>query len=118
MTRKREKGGRELVMRFLSVVVSIIVMCGVAAAQETNTKRVVAVGPWEIDASFTDGRKFNWCVMTRTTPEGIEVRFTREQEGLSLTLTSPRWKLEKGVTYPVELVAGFIKLESRCCGNQ
>ena len=44
--------------------------------------------------------------MSRTTKDGIEARFTREEAGLSLVMTSPRWELEKGTTYPVEFAAG------------
>ena len=44
--------------------------------------------------------------MSRMTKDGIEARFTREEAGLSLVMTSPRWELEKGKTYPVEFVAG------------
>ncbi len=30
----------------------------------------------------------------------------REEGGLALVMTSPRWELEKGKTYPVEFAAG------------
>ncbi len=44
--------------------------------------------------------------MTRPASGGVEATFTRDDAGLSLMLTQPRWQLEKGVTYPVEFTAG------------
>jgi hypothetical protein len=77
-----------------------------AFAQTPDTGKPVAIGPWQIESSFTDQRKFDRCSMTRATPEGIEARFTRDEGGLALTLSSSRWQLEKGKNYPVEFVAG------------
>ena len=99
-------------MKLVLVALWTIVMCGVAGSQEIAKGRAVAVGPWQIDASFTEERKFDRCVMRLTTADGIEARFTREEGGLSLVLTSPRWELEKGVTYPVEFAAGPMKLKA------
>jgi hypothetical protein len=65
----------------------------------------VTIGPWQIEASFTEQRKFDRCVMSRTTEDGIETRFTRDEGGLSLTMTSPRWQLGKGEKYTVEFAA-------------
>ncbi len=99
-------------MKFVLVGLWTIIMCGVAGSQESGKARTVAVGPWQIDASFTEERKFDRCVMSLTTADGIEARFTREEGGLSFVLTSPRWELEKGVTYPVEFAAGSTKLKA------
>jgi hypothetical protein len=80
-------------------------MCGVAESQNSTGDAKTSIGPWEIDANFTEERKLDQCVMSRTTKNGIEARFTREEDGLSLVMTSPRWELEKGKTYPVEFAA-------------
>jgi hypothetical protein len=89
-------------MKYALVAIWMITMCGVA--QSENAK--ISIGPWQINADFTEERKLDQCVMSRTTNEGIEARFTREAGGLSLVLTSPRWELEKGTAYPVEFAAG------------
>lgn len=61
-------------MKFVLVTLWTIVMCGLAGAQETIKDRAVSVGPWQIDASFTEARKFDRCVMSRTTADGIEAK--------------------------------------------
>jgi hypothetical protein len=93
-------------MKYVLVAFWIIVMCGVAESQKSTEGATIAIGPWQIDASFTEERKLDRCVMSRTNKEGIEARFTREEDGLSLVMTSPRWELDKGKTYPVEFAAG------------
>ena len=99
-------------MKLVLVTLWTIVMCGLAGAQESIKDRAVSVGPWQIDASFTEARKFDRCVMSYTTADGIKAQFTRDASGLSLVLTSPRWELEKGVSYPVEFAAGSTKWKS------
>jgi hypothetical protein len=51
--------------------------------------------------------------MSRTTEEGIEARLTRDGGGLNLTMTSPRWRLEPGKSFPIELVAGTVTWETK-----
>lgn len=51
--------------------------------------------------------------MSRTTEEGIEARLTRDEGDLMLAMTSPRWRLESGKTYPVKLAAGSVTWESK-----
>lgn len=77
-----------------------------AHAQNSDENRAVTIGPWQVEASYRAEGKFDRCVMSRTTEDGIETRITRDETGLSLTMTSPRWKLEKGKSYPVEFVTG------------
>ena len=89
-------------MKYVLASFWMITMCGMAQSEDAK----ISIGPWQIDASFTEERKLDQCVMSRTTRDGIEARFTREEAGLSLVMTSPRWKLEKGTTYPVEFAAG------------
>lgn len=93
-------------MKYVLTAFWMITMCGVAQSQSSPGEAKVSIGPWQIDASFTEERKLDRCVMSRMTKDGIEARFTREQDGLSLVMTSPRWELDKGKTYPVEFVAG------------
>lgn len=76
-----------------------------AFSEEKPSAKAVAIGPWQIEASFTDQRKFDRCVMSRTTEDGIETRFTRDEGGLSLAMSSPRWQLGKSESYAVEFAA-------------
>ena len=46
--------------------------------------------------------------MSRTVDNGLATRFARDEAGTSVTLTSPRWKLDSGKTYPVEFAAGSV----------
>jgi hypothetical protein len=93
-------------MKYILVAFWMIGMCGIAESQTPPEDAKISVGPWQIDASFTEERKLDRCAMSRTTKDGIEARFTREADGLSLVMTSPHWELEKGKTYPVEFAAG------------
>jgi hypothetical protein len=36
-----------------------------ALSEGTSDSKAVAIGPWQIEASFTDQRKFDRCVMRR-----------------------------------------------------
>jgi len=87
------------------ILLSMILLCGPAQAQ-SSSDQVVLIGPWKIEASFTKGQILDRCMMSRTIDNGIETRFSRDEGGTSLTLTSQRWKLENGKSYPVEFVAG------------
>ena len=51
--------------------------------------------------------------MSRTTEEGIEARLTRAGGGLTLAMTSPRWRLEQRKSYPIELAAGTVTWETK-----
>jgi len=82
-----------------------------AAAAEQPKEDAVAIGPWKIEA-ISKGQKFERCTMSRTTDDGVDVRFTRDADGLDLTMSSPKWKLGRGKSYPVELVAGSSTLQA------
>jgi hypothetical protein len=62
------------------------------------------IGPWEIEATFKDN-KFDHCAISRKVDE-VVASFLRTSDGLSLTLESPDWKLERGKNYPVRMKAG------------
>ena len=84
----------------LSVAASLAAASTMAQAAE----QTVTVGPWTIAASYK-GDKFEDCSMSRSADE-LGVMFVRAQDGLALLLDSDKWKLERGRTYPVRLVAG------------
>lgn len=50
--------------------------------------------------------------MTRAA-NGLGVVFVRNQDGLLLSLDSPKWKLERGKAYSVRLTAGPRSLEAK-----
>ncbi len=75
---------------------------GRAAPSETNS---VEIGPWKVEADF-HGSRFTGCAMSRTTPDDIEVRIARDAQGVLLRMTSPKWRLGRGKSYPVDLVVG------------
>lgn len=79
-----------------------------AQAQNTNGDKSVLIGPWKIEAAFTKGQIFDRCTMSRTMDNGFEARFARDKGGTSLIMTSPRWKLDNGKTYPVKFAAGKV----------
>ncbi|WCS25675.1 hypothetical protein LOK46_02185 [Methylobacterium sp. NMS14P] len=81
------------------------------AAHAEAPGEVVAIGPWKVEA-VSKGQKFDRCTMTRTTDDGVDVRFSRDADGLDLTMSSPKWKLGRGKSYPVELAAGSSTLQA------
>ena len=73
-----------------------------AAAAEGNTE---TIGPWEIEAAY-QGDTFDRCTISRKLDDEIVATFTRAGEGLTLLLSSPNWKLERGKQYPVTMKLG------------
>lgn len=99
-------------MRHAVLLIALLSQTGAVTAQSVRESEAVAIGPWQIEAGYKDG-KFERCVMSRTTEEGIEARLTRDKGDLALAMTSPRWQLESGKNYPVELVAGSVTWDSK-----
>jgi hypothetical protein len=97
-------------MRAILIVGGLILMMASAHAQ--SPEKAIAIGPWQIEASFTQSDKFDRCVMSRTTENGIETRISRDKDGLTLAMSSPRWKLDKGKKYDVEFAAGSVVWKS------
>src|SRR5260221_12176180 len=93
-------------MRYALVAFWMFATCGLAGAAGSATETTVAIGPWQVEASFTDERKFDRCVMTRPASGGAEATFTRDDGGLSLMLTQPRCLFEKGVTHSAGFFGG------------
>ena len=71
------------------------------AVEETKKDNI---GPWEIEATFKNN-KFDHCAISRKVDE-VVASFLRTSDGLSLTLESPNWKLDRGKNYPVRMKAG------------
>jgi len=97
-------------MRVYSILAVMIAMAGSANAESSD--KAITIGPWQIDASFTQSDKFDRCVMSRTNEDGVETRIARDKDGLALAMSSPRWKLDKGKKYQVEFAAGSVVWKS------
>jgi hypothetical protein len=87
----------------LPVALSIVLIpvTSVIAREQDQT---VSVGPWTIATSFK-AEKFDRCTMSRSAND-LYITFARSNDGLLLFLDSSKWKLERGKTYDVTLVAG------------
>ncbi len=96
-------------MRKLTITAIFTLIAASAAAQVSEEK--VAVGPWDIATAFR-GNTFVHCEMRRTS-NGLGVTFLRAEDGLALLLDSTKWKLERGKTYIVKLMAGGAGIEGK-----
>ena len=82
----------------------LLLLIGFTEALAVEEIKKDNIGPWEIEATFKDN-KFDHCAISRKVDE-VGASFLRTSEGLSLTLESPNWKLERGKNYPVRMKAG------------
>ena len=91
---------------FQSLLVALLVLPSsfVSAQGRSRSDQTVSVGPWEISTAYR-ADKFENCTLSRTF-ESLDVTFVRGSDGLSLVLSDPKWKLERGQSYPVHLLAG------------
>ena len=74
----------------------------VRAAEESKSD---TIGPWEIEATFK-GDTFDRCSISRKLDDDIVADFVRSSDGLTLVLSSPNWKLDRGKQYPVKINLG------------
>jgi len=95
-------------MRGYVLFFPVLLLCVPAQAQSASEGKSVLIGSWRIEASFTKGQLFDRCTMSRKMDNGLEATFARDEGGTSLTMTSPRWKLDNGKTYPVVFAAGRV----------
>ena len=73
--------------------------------------RTVAAGPWTIGPIYK-ANKLQSCTMTRS-DDKLGIIFVRAQDGLSISLESPKWKLDRGKSYPVRLTAGSRSVDAK-----
>ncbi len=88
-----------------------IIFPALSSGARSQNSQVTNVGPWEIATSYK-ADKFDACMMSRTTA-GLGVSFARVKDGLLLLLDSPKWKLDRGKTYSVRLVAGSQSVDAK-----
>lgn len=98
-------------MRVILALACLPMLGAPVLAQQPLDLQTVAVGPWAIATTYK-ADKFENCTMTRSA-DGLGVVFVRNQDGLLLSLDSPKWKLERGKAYPVRLSAGPRSLEAK-----
>ena len=77
-----------------SALACLLIVFGLTSAWATESSKKDIIGPWEIEATFKND-KFDHCAITRNVDE-IAVTFIRTDDGLSLVLQSPNWKLDRG----------------------
>ena len=82
----------------------LLFLMGLTEALAVEETKKDNVGPWEIEATFKDN-KFDHCAISRKVDE-VVASFLCTSDGLSLTLESPNWKLDRGKNYPVRMKAG------------
>jgi hypothetical protein len=69
------------------------------------------LGPWQIE-TIHKIEKIDRCTINRPLQDGIVARFVRTGDDLTLELSSPNWKLERGKNYPVKLSVGALSLNA------
>jgi hypothetical protein len=85
-----------LVAGAMPILVVLVGPTGVWAIEDIKKD---TIGPWEIEATFKND-KFDHCAISRSVDD-VVARFVRTNDGLSLSLQSPNWKLggKKHSTY-------------------
>ena len=78
-----------------TVLLSLIGFTEALAVEDTKKDNI---GPWEIEATFKDD-KFDHCAISRKVDE-VVASFLRTSDGLTLTLESPNWKLDREKIIP------------------
>jgi hypothetical protein len=101
-----ELGAVSRLMQRLVVAALLFSLMGVTEVAAVEEIKKDNIGPWEIEATFKDN-KFDHCSISRKVDE-VVASFLRTSDGLTLTLESPNWKLERGKTYPVRMKAGAV----------
>jgi hypothetical protein len=75
-------------MRTVSAILCFAVVASPALAEDAVQSGSVSVGPWEIAATY-NGKKFDNCMMTRTSGD-VDISLIRRRDGLSLLLLSEK----------------------------
>ena len=104
-------------MRIVAPAVGLICLSlPVFGAQQPSERPSVLIGPWGISTTH-HADKFVSCSMSRSASD-LEITFVRNQDGLLLTLDSPKWKLERGKAYTVKLVAGATTADAKALAEK
>jgi hypothetical protein len=92
--------------------VAIVAVFGLEprASQAAEESKSDTVGPWDIEATFK-ADKFDRCSISRKLDDDVVADFVRTDHGLSLVLSSPNWKLDRGKQYPVKINLGSFSFD-------
>jgi hypothetical protein len=98
-------------MRYLSAVVALSVLSTPLHAQRAEESKSESIGPWEIEAIYKSD-KFDRCSISRKLEDDVVASLTRTDDGFTLVLESPNWKLERDKKYPVKMNVGPLIFEA------
>jgi hypothetical protein len=101
---------KEQVTRTLIAIFFAMLTTGPTFA-ESRDSETVSVGPWTIATTYK-GEKFDNCTMSRTASE-LAIDFVENSDGLLLRLDSAKWKLDRGRTYTIRLIAGSRSVDAK-----
>ena len=82
-----------------------------AFAQDAADNQTVLVGPWAIATTYK-ADTFENCTMSRSVDD-LNITFQRNEDGLLLSLDSPKWMLEEGEAYTVQLTTGSQEIDAK-----
>ena len=85
---------------------------GVSAVEDIKRD---TIGPWQIEATFKND-KFEHCAVNRKIDD-VTASFVHTNDGLSLALQSPNWKLERGKSYAVHMKAGTVSWDAQVAAD-
>jgi hypothetical protein len=92
-----------------TAVIVASVTFAIAPGHAAEDGRSKTLGPWQIE-TIHKVEKIDRCTINRPLQDGIVARFVRTRDDLTLELSSPNWRLERGKKYPVKLSVGALNL--------
>ena len=95
-----------------SVAIAAFLSLPMAASRAAEESKSDTIGPWEIEATFK-ADKFDRCSISRKLDDDIVADFVRTDDGLTLVLSSPNWKLDRGKEYPVKVNLGPLSFDDQ-----
>jgi len=98
-------------VQILSAAVALSVLSTPLHAQRAEESKSESIGPWEIEAIYKSD-KFDRCSISRKLDDDVVASLSRTDEGFTLVLESPNWKLERDKTYPVKMTLGPLIFEA------
>jgi hypothetical protein len=94
------------------VAVAAFIALPVTVGRAAEESKSDTIGPWQIEAAFK-ADKFDRCSISRKLDDDIVADFVRTSDGLTLVLSSPNWKLDRGKQYPVKMNLGSLSWEDQ-----
>jgi hypothetical protein len=82
-----------------------------ATGHAADDRQSQDLGPWKIETVHKDD-KLERCSINRSLKDDIVARFVRTSGDMRLELESPKWKLERGKTYPVKIAVGSLNFDA------